>query len=111
MNRFFFFLLFFLVSNYSAAQLNGRCDIFGQIFVTENPQMAQFKVFIGDSEVFADAVIFEEENGLMADREGIWHFTENRGFANFFIFFTEKESEADFTIYYTDIPDYAGCNQ
>ena len=55
-------------------------------------------------------VVFEEENELMADRPGLWYYTKNREFAIFIIYFVDRKSDADFTVYYTDIPDYAGCN-
>lgn len=101
---------FLLISSISSAQINGRCDIFGVIYLTEIPQEAHYRVFIEESEAFANAVIFEEENELMADRPGLWYFTDNRRFARFVVYITDNKSNSDFTIFYTDIPDYARCN-
>jgi len=100
----------FLLAIGCQAQLNGRCDIYGVIYLTEIPQEAHYRVYLEDSEAFANAVIFEEENELMADRPGLWYFTDNRRFARFVVFITDDKSNSDFTIYYTDIPDYARCN-
>jgi uncharacterized protein DUF6150 len=110
MRKLLLFLCLVIPAGVCQAQMNGNCDVYGQIFVTEIPQQAHYRVFIDDSEAFANLVVFEEENALMADREGMWFFTNSRGLANFSIYFTENKSDADFTIFYTDIPGFAGCN-
>lgn len=110
MKKFFLFTFIVLSAEFASAQINGQCEIYGLIFVTEIPERAQYRVFIEDSEAFANVVVFEEENELMADQEGIWHFTKNPQFAHYLIYFVDRKSESDFTIYYTDIPGFAGCN-
>ena len=102
-------LLFMLPPLIASGQVNGRCEVFGQIFLTENPQRSNYSIFITDSEAFADVVVFEEENALMADRAGIWHFTSNEGLADFILYVVKEESDADFSVFYTDVPDFAGC--
>ncbi len=48
------------------------CQLYGVVYVTENPNEANFRVFLEDSEAFADLVVFQEDNRLMADETGSW---------------------------------------
>jgi len=86
------------------------CQLYGVVYVTENPNEANFRVFIEDSEAFADLVVFQEDNRLMADEPGIWYMSDTPAFANFAIYFERSNGLADFTIFYTDIHSFAGCN-
>ena len=86
------------------------CQLYGVVYVTGNPNEANFKVYIEESEAFADLVVYQEENRLMADRPGIWFITDKPAFANFSIYFERNLGLADFAIFYTDILSFAGCN-
>lgn len=86
------------------------CQLYGVVYVTENPNEANFKVYIEDSEAFADLVVFREDNRLMADKSGVWHISDSPAFANFSIYFERRRGLADFAIFYTDILSFAGCN-
>ena len=96
--------------SYVCAQGFEVCQLYGIVYVTENPREANFRVYVEDSEAFADLVVFQEENRLMADQPGIWYLTDNQAFANFSIFIEKKRGLADFAIFYTDIQSFAGCN-
>jgi hypothetical protein len=71
--------------------------------------MAQFSVFIEESEGLADVRVFKEDNPLFADKAGKWHFVKTRGLADFTIFIEETKNLADFTIFYTETEAFAGC--
>ena len=86
------------------------CQLYGVVHVTENPNQANFRVYLEDSEAFADLVVFQEENRLMADEPGIWYQSDTPAFANFSVYFERSRGLADFTIFYTDILSFAGCN-
>ena len=73
--------------------------------------MADFVVYIEDSEYSADLVVFEQENAFYADRPGHWHFVQNKSFADSFVFFTKKRNMADFIIAFTETESFAGCNR
>ena len=87
------------------------CDVYGQIYVSNDPRRADFRVFIEDSEAFADLIIYKEENALYADRRGIWHFTKDRNLANIWIYIEKDRGLADILVYYTDYESFAGCNR
>lgn len=86
------------------------CKVYGTLYIEENPNRAHFKVYEEESEAFADVIIFEETNRLYADRQGKWFFTENRDFADFFVYFEEQRGLADFSVFYTDYESFSGCN-
>ncbi len=86
------------------------CQLYGVVYITENPNEANFRVYLEDSEAFADLVVFLEENRLMADESGVWHISNIPAFANFSIYFERSRGLADFSIFYTDILSFAGCN-
>ncbi|MEO1050882.1 MAG: DUF6150 family protein [Bacteroidota bacterium] len=90
-------------------QQNQFCRLYGVVYVEESRAFADHLVFEMDTEAFADLVVFDEENRLFADRSGIWHFTDNRDFADFTIYFTESRDQADFSIYFTETASFAGC--
>ena len=109
--NFSFILVLMGVSvNEGCAQGFEVCQLYGVVHITENPGEANFRVFVEDSEAFADLVVFQEENRLMADQPGIWYITETPAFANFSIFIEKERGLADFAIFYTDIQSFAGCN-
>ena len=93
------------------AQSFDTCQLYGVVYITENPSEANFKVFVEDSEAFADLVVFREDNRLMADRPGIWFIADSPAFANFSIYLEKNRGLADFSIFYTDILSFAGCKK
>ena len=109
--NFSFILLLMGVSvSDAAAQGFEVCQLYGVVHITDDPNQANFRVYVEDSEAFADLVVFREENRLMADRPGIWYVTETPAFASFSIFIEKNRGLADFAIFYTDIQSFAGCN-
>jgi len=93
----------------SEAQSKYYCELYGSVFIEENPAKADYIVYVEDSEAFADILVFEEENEFFADKKGIWFFIENKGFAKFSVSFTNDKSKASFTIFYIESPAFAGC--
>ncbi|MCC5919785.1 MAG: DUF6150 family protein [Cyclobacteriaceae bacterium] len=85
------------------------CKIYGGIYITDNPAMADFIIYEEDSEAFANLVVFEEDNQLFADQSGMWYFVPNRGFADFIVYFSERRAYADFTVFFIDTRTFAGC--
>jgi Family of unknown function (DUF6150) len=64
---------------------------------------------VEEDEFLATLRVFKESNKLLADKAGMWHFTETHAFADFSIFFVEDRAIADVIIYYTDKEFFAGC--
>ena len=87
------------------------CDLKGSVCIVDNPQQAYYKVYVEESEGFADMLVFKTDNSLFADRPGIWYFVKNRGFADFTIYLVDAKEKADFSIYYTTYESMAGCGQ
>jgi hypothetical protein len=85
------------------------CELSGVVYVAESPQEADFLVYVKESETAAHLLVFSEVNQLMADRPGIWYFTDKPAFANFSVYFTPTPKKADFFIAYTNEPAFAGC--
>lgn len=87
------------------------CDIYGKVyFETADPNRSHFRVYVEDSESFADVVVFMEKNQLYADRAGHWAKVEKRGIADVIIYLEKNRNLADFSIYYTETESFAGCN-
>ena len=86
------------------------CNLRGLVNIAEEKAHADFIVYEEESEAFADFLVYEEENRLYATEEGIWFFVENRGIADFSIYFTKSRGEEDFRIAFTDSPTFAGCD-
>ncbi|MCV9388417.1 DUF6150 family protein [Reichenbachiella ulvae] len=88
------------------------CDIYGKVYYeTRDPNRAHFRVYIEDSESFADVIVYEEQNQLYADRPGHWATVDKPGFADVFIYIEKNRNMADFSIYYTETESFAGCNR
>jgi hypothetical protein len=87
------------------------CKLFGAVYVEKNPKLADFRVYEEDSEAFCDIKVFEVESRVYADREGLWHFTDTKAFADFTVYFEPKKGLADFSVYFIDIESFAGCNK
>jgi len=86
------------------------CQVFGQIYIErEDPHRADVFVYEEKTEAFADLLVFEEDNMLMADSPGLWYFTENRGMADFVIYAVDTRNESHFSVFFTDVQSFAGC--
>ena len=101
--------VFFFAGISNNEQQDRFCSLHGTVYITKERAQADFIVY-EESEAFADFLVYEEENRLYATEEGIWFFVDNRGLANFSVYFTKSKSEADFMIAYTDSPTFAGCD-
>lgn len=88
------------------------CKLFGSVYIEENnPDRADFLVYEEESEAFADIMVFYDiDNRLFANKPGLWHITDKRGFADFSVYFVKKRNQADFSVYFTDVESFAGCN-
>lgn len=87
------------------------CKLFGAVYIENNPKQADFRVYEEDSEAFCDIKVFEVESRVYADREGLWHFTDTKAFADFTIYFEPRKGLADFSVFFIDIESFAGCNK
>ncbi len=88
----------------------GHCDLRGAVFVEPvDRNLAQYSVFIEETESFAEMLIFKENSRTYADRPGLWYFVENRGLADFVIFYEDEPGYADFSIFFTETASFAGC--
>jgi hypothetical protein len=85
------------------------CKLSGGVFKETDPARAQYRVYLEESESFADVLVFQATNFLFADKPGCWFFTESRAQANLFILFVEERSQADFSIFFTETESFAGC--
>ena len=103
-------LTLFLFGSLLIQAQNRYCELKGSVFETTDRGLADFIVFEEESEAFADFLVFEEESRLYADRSGLWYFVDNRGLANFAVFFTKEKSESHFSVYFTETSSFAGCN-
>ena len=87
------------------------CRIQGRVFVTENRGEAHYSVYISEDEYAADVIVYNEQNHFMADGPGKWHLADYYQYEDIIVYFVDSPNQADFTIFYTDVPDFAGCNQ
>lgn len=104
---FSFFIFYFL--NQEGRSQGFYCHLKGPVFVENNPSRAQFRVFLEESESFADLLVFQAANALFADKPGLWYFTPARAQAAFSILFVKDRSLADFSIHYIETESFAGC--
>ncbi|MDZ7605200.1 MAG: DUF6150 family protein [Cyclobacteriaceae bacterium] len=86
------------------------CKIFGSVYVEKSPQKADYRVFKEESEVFSTLKVFPVDARPYADKEGLWHFTDKKEFADFSIYYEPKRALADFSVYFIDVESFAGCN-
>jgi len=84
------------------------CQLRGSVLVVKDPRMAQVKVFLAQSEPFADLLIFKADNKLFADKPGLWHFTTVRAQADFIIAYVTEE-QADVKVFFIENESFAGC--
>jgi hypothetical protein len=106
----FILLVFSFINPSEPVSQPDFCELKGAVYVEKNDaNMAQFSVYIQESEAFAQVLVFEEDSRTYADKPGLWYFVENPGMADFIIYYVEEEGMADFSIYFTDIASFAGC--
>jgi len=86
------------------------CKVFGSVYIEKDPRQADYRVYKEDSEAFCNIKVFEVDGRPYADREGLWHFTDKKAFADFTIYFEPKKGLADFSVYFIDVESFAGCN-
>ncbi len=91
------------------AQASKFCNLKGGVYVEKNPAQAQYRVFIDESEAFADLSIFKAQNLLFADRGGLWYFTDTKAQAAFIIAYVDRKDMADFSIFFIENESFAGC--
>ena len=107
------FILLLVLCSYVCEAQNNRnidpCQIFGTVYVEKKREDATFRVYLEESDAFANIVVYKQTNKLYADKTGFWYFTEARGFADFSIYIESNKALADFTIYYTNTESFAGC--
>jgi hypothetical protein len=98
-----------LLFSQNAGAQTAWCQLKGAVYVDSNPSRVQYRVFIDDSESFADMLVFKASNTLFADRPGLWYFTEARAQAAVSILIVKDRSLADFSIHFVDTESFAGC--
>jgi len=86
------------------------CKLFGSVYVEKSAQKADFRVYQEESEAFSTIKVFPVDARPYADKEGLWHFTNKKEFADFTIYYEPKRALADFTVYFIDVESFAGCN-
>ena len=86
------------------------CKIWGAVYVEKNRNDASYRVYLEESDAFANLVVYKQANKLYADKPGFWYFTTVRDFADFSIYIETNKALADFTLYYTATESFAGCN-
>ena len=109
-------LVFFLIVGKvttSCAQRIGLeyCKIWGRIYVVSDKNKADFRVYVEESDAFANIAVYQHTNKLYADRPGHWFFTNNRAEADFWIYLEPIKGFADFSIAYVETESFAGCKQ
>jgi hypothetical protein len=92
----------------ASAQQVDPCQVYGQVYLVDKPEQADFTVYI-EKNSSPDILLYVPVNRLYADRPGTWYFVKKAAFADFRIHITEDRNYADFTIEYTDVEDFAGC--
>ena len=105
-----FLVIFVTAFSGNAFPQNNYCNIFGSVFIVDNPKEADFRVFIEDSEGSADVWVYDTDDKLFADRPGLWYFTNQKAFSDFTIYIEKDKYLADFSIYYINTESFAGCN-
>lgn len=91
------------------AQNQAYCQLKGPVFIETNAARAQYRVYLEESESFADLLVFKTTNSLFADRPGLWYFTPARAQSTFSILFVKERAQADFSIHFIETESFAGC--
>ena len=104
-------VVFYLWAMHTLKAQPAYCQLKGPVFVETDPARAQYRVFVDDSESFADLLVFRAANALFADKGGLWYFTQSRAQAVFSILFVKERAMADFSVHYIDTESFAGCQK
>lgn len=102
---------FCFISFYGYSQ-TGRidpCRVYGRIFITNDRNLADFRVFEEETEAFAHLSVYKHNNKFFADKEGQWYITGIKTEANFWIFIEKEKGKSDFSFFYTNTESFAGC--
>jgi hypothetical protein len=92
-----------------AKEIPDLCKLYGSVYIESSPGFADYRVYVDHVEGFADLLVFKEQNPGLATANGLWHFTDARGFADFTIYLDQSRGFADFSICYTPTRGFAGC--
>lgn len=105
----FLAVFLFVFGHPEARAQKAWCQLKGPVFVDTNPSRIQYRVYVEESESFADVLVFKSPNLLFADAPGKWYFTSSRAEANTFIMIVKERSQADFSIHFIETESFAGC--
>ncbi|BDD07628.1 hypothetical protein FUAX_00600 [Fulvitalea axinellae] len=108
----FFLLTFSFCTFQSASAQSGKgCQVYGEIYVTKKLAEAHFRVYVEkESDAFADVIVFKEDARTLADGPGKWYITKTKRFAKYRVIYVKDRRKADFSVFFTDEPEFAGCN-
>lgn len=102
-------LVFLLLLSLAGRAQPPFCKLSGAFFEESDPARIQYRVYLEETEAFADLVVFKSENALFADKPGLWYFTRSRAEATWFIAFVKEREKADFSVFFTETESFAGC--
>ena len=94
-------------SNLSGCYSKGK-RLWGNVYVTSSPGLADFSVFQSTSAGLADIRVYRTTSPGLASSCGVWYFTSSPGLADFSVYFTSSSGLADFRLYYTSSWGLAG---
>ncbi len=105
------FLMMGLVGNQATAAQppDLACRVYGAVHFVSDRRLADYVVFVEESEAFADVTVALTDNRLFADRSGLWYQADHPNLADFRIFVADRRGTADFSICYTQTESFAGC--
>ena len=98
-----------LTSSKSKTYVDDYCSIYGVIYFEKNKYKADAMVYIEEEETLANLLVFEEDNRLFADEEGLWYITDNPALANYRLFKTSEKQFADFSVNFMEERAFVGC--
>jgi hypothetical protein len=90
------------------------CKIYGSVYLERDPRYkntASHTVFLDEEEVYANMIVYRENNKLFADGTAIWYITPTKAFADHILFVTDNRNFADFSVHYTTVRSYATCSE
>lgn len=94
--------------------INDYCKIYGSVYLERDPKYrntASYTVFVGEEEVYANMIVYRENNKLFADGTAIWYITPTKAFADHILYVTDNRNFADFSVHYTTVRSYASCRE
>ena len=84
-------------------------ELAGQVYVTTNRQLADYRVAKIDEATPSYLRVFEEQMVTSEKLPGRWYFTNSLAAADFTIYWEDQPAFADFTVTFTPFWDEAGC--